>query len=130
MHIQNESFNILPPNSHDDDNDDHSIMKEAYKSLSTSEHGSKQIKVSKTDHGDDDIGISLEPLKLSSSTNEHGSMQTKENVLEIAHGDDVIGITVESFKMPSSTSKHGSTQTKIMVMMLLVSHQKLSNYLH
>ena len=111
VYIQNESYNIVPPSSHHDD--DHSIMKEAYKSLSTSEHGSKQIKVSETAHGDDDIGVTLEPLKLSSLTNEHGSMQTKENVLEIAHGDDVIGITVESFKMPSSTSKHGSTQTKV-----------------
>ena len=111
VYIQNESYNILSPNSHDDD--DHSIMIEAYKSLSTSEHDSKQIKVSKIAHGDDDIGITVESFKMPSSTSKHGSTQAKVKGSEFAHGGDVIGITPEPLKLPSLPSEHSSTQTKV-----------------
>ena len=75
VYIQNESYNIVPPSSHGDDN--HSIMMETYKSPSpTSEHGSMQMKVSEIAHGDDVIGITAEALKIPSSTSKHGSTQT------------------------------------------------------
>ena len=75
VYIQNESYNIVPPSSHGDDN--HNIMMKTYKPPSpTSEHGSMQMKVSKIVHGDDIIGITAEALKIPSSATKHSSTQT------------------------------------------------------